>query len=179
MIREIETYKKFTFRLEDIYYSLFGIFIAFLGFIISKMVRENVGDSSYLPTKVFLIFICSGFFISSILIYLSLKKRQKDKYSIDNETIIRERNGRIIYEIPIENIISIRVNNKKNSRGTIIFFTNEASKDYFLTYTPFNMKMPAEIFGLTSMKINLAVDAKNLLKEIHKINSEINYIGTY
>lgn len=179
MKTEIKTHQKFIIRLEDVYYLILGVILIIFGFIISKMVKENVGDSSFLPTKIFLIFIVSGVSISILLIFLSFKKRQKDKYFMTDDVIVRERNGKKIYELPIRKIVSIRVNNKKGARGTIIFFTNEASKDYFFTYTPFNMKMPMEIFGLTSMKINLALDAKSLLQEIHKINSKINYIGTY
>jgi hypothetical protein len=179
MRTEIETQKKFTLRLEDIIYFLFGIFIFLIGLFISNIIRHNSLPTSNIWIKAVIISAAIGIGIPSLFIFLSYRKRLKDRYYFENGSILRKRDEQIIFRIPIEKIVSVRLNNKKGNTGTIILFTNEASKNYFFTYTPFNMMIPIALYGLTKNKINLALDRKKIVTEIYKVNPKLNFIETY
>ncbi len=179
MKTEIETQKKFTLRLEDIVYFLFGILLFLIGLYISTIIRLNSLPTSISWKIVIVISVIIGIGLPLLLIFLSFKRRLKDIYYFENGSIIRQRDEQIIFNIPIAKIVSVRINNKKGNAGTIILFTNEASKNYFFTYTPFNMTIPLPLYGLTKNKINLASDRKKIVTEIYKVNPKLNFIETY
>lgn len=176
---EIETHKKFTLRLEDIIYFIFGIFLFLIGLFVSNIIRYNSLPTSIIWIKAIVISAAISIGLPTLLIFLSYRRRLKDSYYIENASIIRKRDEQIIFKIPITKIVSVRINNKKENRGTIILFTNEASKNYFFTYTPFNMMIPLALYGLTKNKINLASERKKIVTEIYKVNPKLNFIETY
>lgn len=179
MKTEIETQKKFTLRLEDIVYFLFGILLFLIGLYISTIIRLNSLPTSNSWKIVIVISVVIGIGLPLLLIFLSFKRRLKDIYYFENGSIIRQRDEQLIFNIPIAKIVSVRINNKKGNAGTIILFTNEASKNYFFTYTPFNMTIPLPLYGLTKNKINLATDRKKIVTEIYKVNPRLNFIETF
>lgn len=179
MKTEIEIQRKFRLRLEDIIYFLFGIFLFLIGLFISNIIKYNSLPTSIVWKKAIIISAVIGIGLPALLIFLSYKRRLKDSYYFENGSITRKRDEQIIFKIPISKIVSVRLNNKKKDSVTIILFTNEASKNYFFTYTPFNKTIPVALYGLTKNKINLALDRKKILTEIYIVNPKLNFIETF
>ena len=179
MKTEIETQKKFTLRLEDSIYCLFGIFLFLIGLFISNVIRVNTLPTSSSWMIAIVISIALGIGLPILFIFLSYKRRLKDVYYFENDSIIRKRNDQLIFNIPMAKIVSVRINNKKGHTGTIILFTNKASKQYFFTSTPFGMMIPVAVYGLTKNKINLATDRKKIVTEIYNVNPTLHFIETY
>lgn len=179
MKTEIETQKSFTLRLEDIIYFLFGALLFLLGLFISDIIQHNSLSTSILWKIIFGISVIIGIGLPSWLIFRSYKIRLKDRYYFENGSISKERGEQLIFKIPIEKIVSVRINNKRGTVGTVILFTNQESKNYFFTYTPFNMMIPVELYGLTKNKIDLASDHKKIINEILEVNPKLNLIESY
>lgn len=179
MKTEIETQKKFTLRLEDLVYFLFGIFLFLIGIYVSMIIQHHSLPSSIIWIKVIFVSATIGIALPTLLIFLSYRRRLKDVYYFEKDSIVRKRGEQIVFNIPITKIVSVRINNKKGNTGTIIMFTNEASKNYYFTYLPFNRLIPIALYGLTKQKINLALDRKKIVTEIYKVNPALNFIETY
>lgn len=168
----IETNQKFVFRLEDFIYILLDAYLLPIGGVIYTF----IGAKNPIPS---LIILCAiGITIPTTLILLSYKKRLQNRYYIENETIIKERNGKEIFRIPFKEIISVRVNNKKGTQGTIIFFTEQRSKNFEFSsfYSPFSYNTPFAAYGFTKLKIDLIKNRKQLLTAIYRVNPELHFI---
>jgi hypothetical protein len=79
----------------------------------------------------------------------------------------------------MKEIVSIRVNNKKGNRGTIILLTSKESLNYSFAYIPFFMSVPIVLYGQTKYKINLAENRKRVITEIYMANPKLNNIKTH
>lgn len=170
----IETNKKFVFRLEDFIYIFSLVYLIPFGFAIYQITKHSQQKNSTVIPVFSMIFV--GFAIVSLLIYLSYRKRIRDQYYIEDESIVRERDGKEIFRIPFGEIVSVRVYNKKGTQGSIIFYTDQSSKHLSYSYFPLNNMVPLSIYGLTKKKINLITNRKGLLTQIYLINPNLHFI---
>jgi hypothetical protein len=175
MTTVIETNPKFKFRLEDNVYSsliIFGILISM--FVYSIQVKNEVN----INTRIIFLIVFNLFWVilSIFLIYLSYKKRQSVKCFIEDDFLIKYIGSRMVFKVPLNEITSIRINDKRGTEGSIIFFTNEQSKNYTFAYLPFFIPVPLALYGLTKFKINLVLDRKWLVTKIYEANPKLNFI---
>lgn len=175
MTTVIETNPKFKFRLEDYVYSSLMIF----GFLISLFVYSILSKSSVNNNARIIFMLVFNLFwlaLAIFLIYLSFKKRLNIKCVIDDNNLIKYINNRIVFKIPLNEIVSIRINDKRGKEGSIIFFTNARSIDYTFAYIPLFIPVPLALYGLTKFKINMVLDRKWLVKKIYEANPKLNFI---
>lgn len=151
----IETNQKFIFRLEDFVYLFLNAYLIPLGGIIYLFVRPT----NMIPFIITISVI--GFTSSIMLILFSYKRRLQYNYYIEDETIIKERNGKDIFRIPFKEIVSVRINDKKGTQGSVVFFTEPRSK-HFTHYDTFYgfYNTPFAAFGFTKKKIDLVKNRK-------------------
>lgn len=172
----IETNQKFVFRLEDFIYLLLIAYILPFGTFIYQTVKHNSQKDSTIPQIILICLIGMCITAPISLILLSYRKRIQDRYFIEDESIIRIRNGKKLFQIPFKEIISVRVYNRKGKQGSIVFFTNLSSRNYSSIYFPLNSMIPVSIYGLTKKKINLVKDRKKLLTAIYLANPNLHFI---
>lgn len=173
----IETNQKFVFRLEDFIYLFLIIYIMPFGAFAYQVVRENSAKNSIVPIIFMtgLIGICIT--IPSLLIFLSYRRRLRDLYFVENESIIRERNGKEIFQIPFKEIVSVGVYNKRGTQGSIVFFTTSRSKNFTLYDSVYRFtNTPLAAFGFTRKKINLVKNRKTLLTTIYLVNPNLHFV---
>lgn len=170
----IETDQKFTFRLEDFIYVFLLVYLVPIGALGYELSKNS--DQKNAPIIITTGLILIGIALPVLLIFFSYRKRLKDRYYIEDESIIRERNGKEIFRIPFKEIISVRVNNKKGTQGSIIFFTDKSSKYYSFSYFPLNNMVPLSLYGFTRKKINLIKNRKQLLTAIYIANPNLHFI---
>ncbi len=124
----IETNRKFVLRLEDLIYLLTSLYLLPIGILTYHIFWFNHRIGIQLSTILTIFGLCLA--ISILMIFLAYRNRIQNLYYLEDETIIKERNGKEIFRIPFKKIVSVRVNNKKGTQGTIIFFTNPRSKSF-------------------------------------------------
>ena len=177
MKREIKsTNERFIFRLEDVFYSLIAVFTGLIWIFVLNVFKKIFKDGFQMGVTVFLVLLLCGIVVSFGLIWHSYQLRKKETYFIEDESISKCQNGQQVFKIPMKEVISVRINNKRGSRGTIILFTKKESLNYFFSYLPINMFVPLTLFGLTSQKMNLIADRKFVVTEIYKQNPKLNII---
>lgn len=167
----IETNENFVLRLEDFIYIFLNTYLIPLGGLILLFTGST--DT----TPIFLILGTVGMATSTIIILLSYKKRLQNHYYIEDGTIIKERNGQEIFRIPFKEIVSVRVNNKRGTQGSIVFFTDPRSKHFIFydSFFGFN-KTPLAAFGFTDKKTDLVKNRKQLLTAIYRVNPELHFM---
>jgi hypothetical protein len=175
MTTVIETNPKFKFRLEDYVYSSLVIF----GFLISWFIYSIQSQNGVNTTDRILFMVVFNLFclaLAAILIYFSFKKRLKIKCMIADDYLIKYKNDLLIFKIPLKEIVSIRIYDKRANEGSIVFFTNAQSKNYTFAYIPIVQPVPLALYGLTKFKINLVTDRKSLVTKIAQANPKLNFI---
>lgn len=174
MRQTIETNQKFALRMEDFIYLFLNIYLIPVGGFIFLFTRSTD------ITLIFIILGTVGISTSTILILWSYKKRLQNHYYIEDETIIKERNGKEIFRIPFKEIVSVRVSNKRGNQGSIIFFTEQRSKHFEFSawHTPVvTYNTPLAAFGFTEKKIDLIKNRKQLLTAVYRVNPELHFIN--
>ncbi|WP_341899901.1 hypothetical protein [Fluviicola taffensis] len=175
MTTVIETNPKFRFRLEDYVYSS----LVAHGFLISLFVYSILSQNAVNnEDKVLFMVIFNLFFLAlaTFLIYNSFRKRWKIKCIIEDDYLIKYYDGRMIFKIPLKEIVSIRINDRRGNEGSIVFFTNAQSKNYTFAYIPFIVPVPLALYGLTKYKINRVTDRKWLVTKLYEANPKLNFI---
>jgi hypothetical protein len=175
MTTVIETNPKFKFRLEDYVYSslvIHGFLISLFIYSIQSQNAVNNNDKALFMVVFNLFFLA----LAAFLIYISFQKRLKIKCIIEDDYLIKYYDDRMIFKIPLKEIVSIRINDRRANEGSIIFLTNLQSKDYTFAYIPFMMPVPLALYGLTKFKINLVKDRKWLVTKIYEANPKLNFI---
>ena len=113
-------------------------------------------------------------------------KRQNDKFYMNDVVIQKRTKDEIIWELPIQNIITIGTYNKSGKEGSIAFFDTEISKEYYLTpFISFFSGQPwiwgkgtEELYGFTKYKINFVLDRKKVVTVIYNLNNKIHFTKT-
>lgn len=173
----IETNQKFIFRSEDFIYLFLIVYVLPFGTFAYQVIKANNTKNSTAPTTFMICLIGVCIIVPSLLIFLSYRRRLQNRYFVEDESIIREKDGREIFRIPFKEIISVRVYNKRGIQGSIIFFTNQASKQYASNfYFPVHNMVPLSVFGFTRQKINLVKNRKTLLTAIYLVNPKLHFI---
>lgn len=177
MKTQIETNQNFVFRLEDFIYIFLDVYLIPIGAFFYMILQLYKRQDSLIPFIIIVSVI--GIAMPTILILLSYKKRLQDLYFIEDESIIRERNGKEIFRIPFNQIVSVRVNNKRGTQGTVIFFTDPRSKNFEFSFfnSAFNRyNTPIAAFGFTRKKIDLIKNRKQLITAIYLVNPDLHFI---
>lgn len=172
----IETNKKFVFRLEDFIYLFLIVYVVPFGAFAYQVIKYNCTKDSMIPSIFIICLIGICIAMPPLLIFLSYRRRLQDLYFLENESIIRERNGKEIFRIPFNEIISVGVYNKRGTQGSIVFFTSPASKNltFYDSFYKFN-NTPLAAFGFTQKKINLVKNRKTLLTAIYLVNPTLHF----
>jgi hypothetical protein len=113
------------------------------------------------------------------LILSAYRNRKKEQCWIEDDAIVKYRRETLIFKIPLNKIVSIRVQDRKGNSGSIIFFTNDASKNYWHTYIPINVYLPMSVYGLTEQKINHIKDRKWLIRQLLEVNPQLHFIESH
>ena len=176
MKTRIETRSGFNMRNEDYFY----IVIFVLPFLLTSTLFFMYDWGNNLAGLLVFIAVNILFLLAPILLILiSHRKRKKELCWIEDDTIVKYRNHALVFKIPLSRIVSIRVQDRKGDSGSIIFFTNEASKNYWHTYTPINVSINLEVYGLTKNKINHVKNRKSLIHRILEVNPKLHFIESY
>lgn len=171
----IETNPKFRFRLEDYVYSslvIVGFLISmFVYFILSKVSIEFGNKLLFM-----IIFNLFCIVLVVLLIHSSFKNRLRAHCYIEDECLIKYFDDKLVFKIPLNEIVSIRINDRRVNEGSIIFFTSERSKEFTFAYIPLFIPVPAALYGMTKFKINLVKDRKWLVTKLVQANPKLNFI---
>lgn len=178
MRMSIETYKGFVFRLEDVFYLVFGIFFMLFGLFVAFIFYTTSSIGIYAGLFIGAVFVFADIWLVRHLIISSYKNRKNDHYYFEDDCIVRENNDKEIFRIQLKDIVSVRINNKNGNRGSIILLTEKESLNYHFAYIPFFISVPIVLYGQTKRKINLALDRKKVITEIYKANPKLNIIKT-
>ncbi|PHR28238.1 MAG: hypothetical protein COA38_12375 [Fluviicola sp.] len=178
MKTEIETVKEFRIRHEDLF---------FLGFLLILSLPFNgiffgIANSSDTPSG-FLYFaqimfniLIIGTAVFHAWYYFQIRK-EETAYVLDGR-IIKKQNAQVIFDYPMNSIVSVRIQNKKGIEGTIILFTNQESLKYFIAYG-LNNGGQLSTHGFTDYKISCVKNRKWLLTEIYKVNPKLHFIESF
>ena len=176
---DIEIIKEFRIRHEDYYFALTLLMVALM-FNTMFVTIGLRGTFSMTPIIIGLI-IFDLLLIAAVIFnsWYHYKERLTEKIYIENGRVIKTQRGLVIFDYPLESIISVRIQNKKGNEGTVILFTDPRSLNYSIMYGMPNKFTPFACHGFTDYKVSFAKNRKLLVTEIYKVNPKLHFIESY